>query len=428
MRVSRSQFVTALLALGATLTPKATRASQPPWYPLPPPLPLGKGRALVVSGAGARGSYEAGALKWLFRNVQSSGQPFDVICGTSAGAINAAFAAQGTPQSIEQTELLWKGMPDADVLKLVPQAQDLANAAEELKGSSRHGYPAKLNYFFRAKRDIQAAGPPADLVKIMGVVDDSGIQGLVKKYPLDLNALQTSVVLTATNVTTLTADSFYKFVGSDAQTRAEQFISRATPSGRLPSLNGAPPLRQNVSTHHSLTPENFVDAVLASAAVPGVFQPVAVKRAESDDVDLYVDGGVANNTPVGLAVTAGATDVTVIMVDAPDEMPAPPKTILELLLATQSVSSHRILESDVTIAIAKNLLASRGDWTGLNATTTEYLEALHQRDWKPITLRLIRPRAALEVTMMGFNDQKGIDAAFDLGYADAQQEWVYTIG
>src|SRR6516165_11392515 len=102
-------------ALGAAGAPAAALGAQPPWYPLPPPLPLGKGRALVVSGAGARGTYEAGAIKWLFRNV-SAGQPFDLICGTSAGAINAAFAAQGTVESIQRNEQLWKGMPSAGIL------------------------------------------------------------------------------------------------------------------------------------------------------------------------------------------------------------------------------------------------------------------------------------------------------------------------
>ncbi len=428
--LSRSQFVTLFSALGAVLAPKAVRAAQPPWYPLPPPLPLGKGRALVVSGAGARGAYEAGTLKWLFRNVQSGGQPFDVICGTSAGAINAAFAAQGTPQAIQQNEELWRGMPSANVLKLVPQVQDLVNAGEELKESGRHGFPAKLKYVARAKNDLEAAGPPADLVKIMGVVDDAGIDALVTKYQstLTLDNLQTSLLVTATNVTSMTSDSFYKFIGPDALAKEERFIRRVAPRARLESTNGAPPLRRDVSIHHHLTAENFIDAVLASAAVPGVFQPIAVKRAETGDTNLYVDGGVANNTPVGLAVSAGATDVTVIMADALDEIPPPPTTLPALLIAANAVSSHKILQNDVMLAIAKNLLASRHDWSGVSAATQSYLDALHQRDWKPVTLRVIRPRTPLKLTMMGFNDQADLDAAFDQGYADAQDEWVYKIG
>ncbi len=46
-----------------------------------------------------------------------------------------------------------------------------------------------------------------------------------------------------------------------------------------------------------------VDAVLASAAIPGVFPPVRV------DGQWLVDGGVANNTPISTAIRLGATRV-----------------------------------------------------------------------------------------------------------------------
>ena len=49
-----------------------------------------------------------------------------------------------------------------------------------------------------------------------------------------------------------------------------------------------------------------VDAVLASAAIPGVFPPVAI------DGRMLVDGGVANNTPITTAVRLGATRVIVL--------------------------------------------------------------------------------------------------------------------
>ena len=49
-----------------------------------------------------------------------------------------------------------------------------------------------------------------------------------------------------------------------------------------------------------------VNAVLASAAIPGVFPPVRL-----DGVDL-IDGGVANNTPISLAITLGATSIIVL--------------------------------------------------------------------------------------------------------------------
>lgn len=319
-------------------------------------------------------------------------------------------------------------MPSSNILKLQPQVQDLADGAMQLKESGQHGYPAKIRYMLNAKNSFDQAGPPNDLAKIMGVMDDSGINALVRKYPLTVDTLKTTVFVTATNISNMTADSFYKFVGPDAAVHEERFLQRTEPKQRLEGRGAAPPISRDHPIHHHLTQDNFSDAVVASAAVPGVFQPVAIKRQETGDTNLYVDGGVANNTPVDLAVDAGASDITMILADALDEVPATPKTLPELLHAVNAIMARRILQFDVTLGVAKNLLARSKNMSGLNATTREYLHDIHQEDWKPITLRIIRPRTPLKLTLLGFNDQADIDAAFDIGYADAQVEWVYSVG
>ncbi|EKZ98832.1 patatin-like phospholipase family protein [Cupriavidus metallidurans] len=55
-----------------------------------------------------------------------------------------------------------------------------------------------------------------------------------------------------------------------------------------------------------LSAGNIVDAVLASAAIPGVFPPVEVGGRK------LIDGGVANNTPVSTAIRLGATRIIVL--------------------------------------------------------------------------------------------------------------------
>jgi NTE family protein len=47
--------------------------------------------ALILSGGGARGAYQVGVLRAVLEILDANAQPFDVICGTSAGAINAAY-------------------------------------------------------------------------------------------------------------------------------------------------------------------------------------------------------------------------------------------------------------------------------------------------------------------------------------------------
>src|ERR1022692_2345830 len=114
MRVSRSGFLASLAALGVLSEAAPSAAALPPWYPLPPPLkPKIPTRALVLSGAGARGAYEAGVLKWLFKDIDTNGPPYHLICGTSAGSINTAFAARATSASIAQVGKLWLDMPQA---------------------------------------------------------------------------------------------------------------------------------------------------------------------------------------------------------------------------------------------------------------------------------------------------------------------------
>ncbi len=426
--LSRGRFMALLAALGAACAPAgAQAAARPPWYPLPPPLPPGRRKGLVLSGAGARGAYEAGVLKWLYRDL-SAGRPYDLICGTSAGAINASFAAQGTPQAIAQTEELWKGMPSSNVIQFEPPVQHLLNASKEISDAARHGYPKKVAYLGHAQWEARAVGSPENLLTLMGVVDDNGIQALMKKYPVSLEALQTSILITVTNVSKMSADSFYKFVGAGAAELESRFLQRSSLKPGFEGTEGAPQLRPRPPLHHALTEENFTEAVLASASVPAVFAPVSIQHPESGDSSLYVDGGVANNTPVTLAADAGATDLTVVLVNAPNEIPPTPKNIPTLLQASFAIMQQRILQSDLTIAFEKNLLARLRSKAGLNKNVEAYLDASQGEQWQPLQLQVIQPLEPLKLISMGFNDEDGINAAFEQGYADAQRPFTYKMG
>ena len=58
-------------------------------------------RALVFSGGGARGAYEAGVIRYILEELpQRLGHPihFDVACGTSVGAIHACYLAATADQ------------------------------------------------------------------------------------------------------------------------------------------------------------------------------------------------------------------------------------------------------------------------------------------------------------------------------------------
>lgn len=69
--------------------------------------------ALVLQGGGARGAYQIGALKAVADITRRKTSPFQIVCGSSVGAINAApFAASSNDiqHGIRHLEALWRSL------------------------------------------------------------------------------------------------------------------------------------------------------------------------------------------------------------------------------------------------------------------------------------------------------------------------------
>jgi predicted acylesterase/phospholipase RssA len=100
-------------------------------------------RALVLQGGGALGAYEVGAIKSLYKILSKEdnrnhkpGRPlFDIIAGTSIGAVNASILVSNVVvknkswlDSIKELEIFWtdlkKGVAadpkDLDIIKQLP--------------------------------------------------------------------------------------------------------------------------------------------------------------------------------------------------------------------------------------------------------------------------------------------------------------------
>jgi NTE family protein len=84
-----------------------------------------------------------------------------------------------------------------------------------------------------------------------------------------------------------------------------------------------------------------VDALLASTAIPGIFQPVC--RAGRH----LVDGGVTSNTPVATAVDLGASRVIVLPTGTACALEAPPRGMAAAVLHALTILIARQLVSDV---------------------------------------------------------------------------------
>lgn len=84
------------------------------------------------------------------------------------------------------------------------------------------------------------------------------------------------------------------------------------------------------------TEGDLVDAVLASAAIPGLLPPVEI------DGEHFFDGGLLNSIPVDRAVALGATDIYVLQVGRIEEPLQPPTRPWEVaLVAFEIARRHR---------------------------------------------------------------------------------------
>ena len=90
-----------------------------------------------------------------------------------------------------------------------------------------------------------------------------------------------------------------------------------------------------------LTTGNALDAIIASASIPGVLPPVRVGDR------VLMDGGVVNNTPISNAIAAGATRIYVLPTGYACDLQAPPKTALAMTLQAISLLVQQRLIIDV---------------------------------------------------------------------------------
>lgn len=89
---------------------------------------------------------------------------------------------------------------------------------------------------------------------------------------------------------------------------------------------------------------SLVEAILASAAVPGVLPPVQIQG------EHYVDGGIVNSIPISRAVELGAKEIYVLQVGRVEAPLKPPRTPLQVgLVAFEIARRHRFARDLATL-------------------------------------------------------------------------------
>ena len=262
---------------------------------------------VVLSGGGALGSFEVGVLK----SLAEKGAPAPgVITGTSVGAFNAAALAcelgmgRTWSDAVSALSLLWLdkvagGFGDngvfrfrGDVFRLLSPGMATARALQELAGDAGFFTRDILNRLAYAARVPGSVGR-----KIAEVVDLSTV---FSTQPLR-SLLHSSL-------------SFDNLCKSPA---AVKLATTDWQSGHLRLFTHVPRghnvARKIRSEEAPITAENFLDAVMASTAIPGVFPAVDVmcegkKRS-------FVDGGLVMNSPLNPAIESQATTIHLICVN-----------------------------------------------------------------------------------------------------------------
>jgi NTE family protein len=320
--------------------------------------------AIVLSGGGALGAFEAGVLIALCKH-----KTFDIVCGTSIGAINAAFAAQGAFDELQQ---LWGTIASLKIVRFIDTIGRLDAFVNDVEGLRGKPFAALGN--FHLINDWFKIGSKKALLALRGVMDPDPIRALLEPV-LSINALKSTLIISATNLTNGTSDSFYSFVNASNED-VERFLEFRKPQ-----------------PNYDLKQVNYVDVVRASAAIPGAFEPVRMNLGDPGVIHDHVDGGVANNTPVNLALAAGATDVTVVFLDpVGNTLPTLPTTNLgQIGLASFAVMQQKILELDMKLA--------------------------HQSGAKITEIRPLKP---IGLSVLEFGNAEGIQAAFQDGLASGE--------
>jgi NTE family protein len=263
---------------------------------------LGKGIqrdvGIVLSGGGAFAAYEAGVLRAILAGETSATgyQRVDpgIITGTSAGALNAALMISrldsGVLQALDYLDRVWledlASRPPfgdngvfrfrLDPLRFLNPGALASDPLRPFTDLASDGASLARTLVRRGSNFVLSTGRIATramgLVDMAALIEADALPATLRRV-LDLKALQRSerkITVAAANWTT---GSIVLFANQD------------------------------------LAGDHGYEAVRASAAIPGIFQPITI----GDNV--YMDGGLIMNTPLKPAIDAGASTLHVLYVD-----------------------------------------------------------------------------------------------------------------
>lgn len=271
-----------------------------------PQAPMG----LMLSGGGARGAFQVGVLKVLMEDVRGFGETPKIISGTSAGSLNGALLAAG----LSPHDMLgfWLGLADKPPVKA--NAHFFASLRKALEQMVRQ------ELFRTIRRRTREVSILASLLGKHAWYSPSGLLAMGLEFLLTARFDSVSVLLDQIQATHLfdmspIRDRLATFIGAGGIRDSPFKLAINTvdiSTGKvLRIVNAQPNKRPGAATdHYRYEPTITLDMIMASAAIPLLFNPVMVGGTE-----LW-DGGLLVNSPMAPAIALGARRLVPVLVTA----------------------------------------------------------------------------------------------------------------
>ncbi len=234
-----------------------------------PPADSASTLGLVLPGGGARGAYQVGVLRAIGDLLPKRSQnPFPIITGTSAGAVNAtelAIHAHRFQVAVGNLERVWRNFTVGQVFH--------ADAVSMLRSG--------LHWLFSLVSAGWLLPPPQSLF------DNSPLRELLSEN-FDFEEITHSIAAGHLQALAISASGY-------SNARSVSFFEAVAAHKPWQGIR-----RGGTATHITL------DHVMASIAVPFLFPPVAMEG------EYYGDGSMRQATPFSPAIRLGANRLLVI--------------------------------------------------------------------------------------------------------------------
>lgn len=219
-------------------------------------------RALVLSGGGSKGAYEAGFLL----AAKELNQHFDIVTGTSIGALNGALVAMGDYEGLEYT---WNIL---DMYHVFNNAPDLTDLKDDFMTTSLFN---------------KEEGSNLSELKESIAQQTSLAQSFLRYYFKNKGADNTPFVEHCRGL-------------MDEERLLSSPIDFGICTVQFPSMKACYKTKSEMERGHML------DYLLASSACFPVFPMTEING------NKYIDGGFSDNLPIDLALDMGADEIVVV--------------------------------------------------------------------------------------------------------------------